>query len=80
MSSTTSLSSCPAFVGPISTAMPLPFWDSYHKFLLLLLDAAYPDWTPTEKMNQALTDLQLLACGPSAEMSLAVRLFCRAVL
>lgn len=52
--------------------MSIPFWDSWYKFLLERLEVEFPGLPEESKINQALGDLQLMACGIEAENSLVV--------
>lgn len=68
----TSTATPTALSGEITGYMPLHFWDSLYKLLFERLEAAFPHWAHQNKSNQAIYELELMACGYEAEMSLAV--------
>lgn len=64
----------PDCFGPVFGAMPIQFWDKSFQYLLYIFAMECPEWPRNQKINQALGDLQLMACGDAAEISLAVSL------
>lgn len=58
--------------GAVFSSMPIAYWDGCFQFLLDRLAVEYPEWPRTKRVNQALGDLTLMACGGAATSSLAV--------
>lgn len=64
----------PECFGAVTGGMPILFWDACFQYLLERFEVECPEWPRNQKINQALGDLQLMACGDGAETSLAVSL------
>lgn len=76
MSNITSLSPTTQGIIPecfdtITRGMPIPFWDRYFQFLLDRLEQECPGLSRCDQVNRALGDMQLMACGDAAVVSLA---------
>lgn len=58
----------------ITTSMPSSFWDKTFSTLLTRIELVYPTWSEFERIIQALDELESMAYGPDALLSLAVSL------
>lgn len=63
----------------ITTSMPSSFWDKTFSTLLTRIELVYPTWSEFERIIQALDELESMAYGPDALLSLAVSLLSRVV-